>query len=201
MKKIILASASPRRSELLKQIGLNFEVMASNIEEPVYTGMTPSELVRRLSYDKAKHIAISQENGTIVIGADTIVVKDGILGKPVNRQEAVEMLTLLRGTWHEVYTGVSIIEAGTQRFLSESEGTRVKFRDLDENTIKAYIATGEGDDKAGAYGIQNIGAILVEKIEGCYFNVVGLPLSRTANMLKSFGIDVLNIGNGDKDDK
>lgn len=195
MREIILASASPRRAELLKQIGLEFSIMPSDIEERIDVSLPPEEVVQRLALDKAMSIAEKVEKGprkgALIIGADTIVVKDGILGKPINDTEAFHMLKSLEGNWHSVITGLAVIDSdnlkGTKLFVE----TRVKMRPLTEAEIKAYIKTGEPADKAGAYGIQGMGAVLVEKIEGCYFNVVGLPLTRLSQVLSLYDVIVL----------
>ncbi len=170
---LILASKSPRRKELLSLITENFVIKTANVDETLPRGITPDKAVEYLSKIKAEPFA----NGVdTVIGADTVVAVDGkILGKPANRQEAFDMLKTLSGKYHSVFTGVTVIKPeGTVTFSVE---TRVKFFDLTDDEINAYIATGECDDKAGAYGIQGKGALLVEKIDGDYFNVVGLPVS------------------------
>lgn len=170
---LILASKSPRRKELLSLITENFVIKTANVDETLPRGITPDKAVEYLSKIKAEPFA----NGVdTVIGADTVVAVDGkILGKPANRQEAFDMLKTLSGKYHSVFTGVTVIKPeGTVTFSVE---TRVKFFDLTDDEINAYIATGECDDKAGAYGIQGKGALLVEKIDGDYFNVVGLPVN------------------------
>ncbi len=191
MVEIILASASPRRWELLKQIGLSFTVQVSNVEENKFKGDNPQKWVEQLAKDKASSVASSLKQG-LVIGADTVVFKDGkILGKPKSECEAYDMLSFLSGAEHQVLTGIAIIDAMSGESYIDSEITRVKFRQLTEQEINAYIATGEPFDKAGAYGIQGLGALLVESITGCYFNVVGLPLQKLAQGLKRFGVEVL----------
>jgi septum formation protein len=191
MKEIVLASASPRRSDLLKQIGIKFKVLPSNVEETFELHLTPEEAVQKLACKKALDIAGKLRDGTLVIGADTVVVKDGILGKPKNEAEACKMLSNLSGQWHEVITGVALVDSLSLCSVKTFEKTRVKFRTLTNDIIEAYIKTGEPMDKAGAYGIQGIGAVLVEKIEGCYFNVVGLPLAKLGGLLESFGVNTL----------
>jgi len=196
MKDIILASASPRRYELLKQIGLKFEVVPSDVEEDVDLIHAPEELVKELAHKKALSVAkmINRQwpaRDALVIGADTIVVKDRILGKPENEQSAYEMLKSLGGSWHDVITGISVVGSSDLRSVTDFEKTRVKMRELDDKIICNYIDTKEPLDKAGAYGIQGMGALLVERIEGCYFNVVGLPLFKLCRVLEKFGIYVL----------
>lgn len=170
---LILASKSPRRKELLGLITDNFVIKTADVDEALPKGITPDKAVEYLSKIKAEPFA----NGVdTVIGADTVVSVDGkILGKPADRQEAFEMLKALSGRYHSVFTGVTIIEP--ESTVTFSVETRVKFFDLTDEEINTYIATGECDDKAGAYGIQGKGALLVEKIDGDYFNVVGLPVS------------------------
>lgn len=191
MKEIVLASASPRRLELLKQIGLTFSVFPSDIDEQIDIGSGVEEAVQNLSFRKALNVAEKLEKGPLVIGADTIVFKDCILGKPEDEDHAFRMLKTLQGGWHEVITGVTVIDSSNGNHLSGYEKTKVKMRELSDDIISSYIRTGEPLDKAGAYGIQGIGALLVEKIEGCYFNVVGLPLLKLSLMLEEFGVSIL----------
>lgn len=191
MKKLILASTSPRRAELLKQIGLNFLIKVSAVDETPLPGLTPPELVGLLAERKAAAVARELHDG-IVIGADTVVVWQGqVLGKPRNRDEAFEMLFKLQGSCHEVYTGIALIDVSSGEVLVQHEKTRVCFRSLDESEIRQYIASGEPLDKAGAYGVQGLAAIFITRIEGCYTNVVGLPLARLSQMLKQLGCNVL----------
>jgi len=182
--KLILASASPRRQELLKTAGFNFEVIPANIDETPNPSHTPEQLVRSLAEQKCEaiHNTMPKE---IVIGADTVVVIDGlILGKPSNKAEAFDMLKRLQGHPHIVYTGVSI--RSPQKYVSFVESTKVYMRALSDEEIHEYIATGEPMDKAGSYGIQERGATLIERVEGDYFTVVGLPLCRLSLALKEF---------------
>jgi len=182
-KRIILASNSPRRRELLHQVGIVFTSEPADVDERVLTGESPEEYAVRVALDKARAAAVRSRSG-IVIAADTIVVmNDTILGKPVDTADAVRMLTMLSGRMHLVMTGVAVMDASKGKHLTRISVTRVWFRDLTHDEIVAYVATGEPLDKAGAYGIQGKGALLVERIEGCYFNVVGLPLSLLREML------------------
>ena len=191
MQQIILASASPRREFLLKQIGLDFQVIPSCVEEIVDSQLEPQEMVLKLAKLKAEAVAREYPEA-IVLGADTIVCCEGrVLGKPRNREEAAKMLHFLSGRVHEVVSGVVLQRLIPESVRGEAVTTRVKFRNLTDEEIAGYIATGEPFDKAGAYGIQGMGALLVEKIEGCYFNVVGLPLSRLPDMFREFGVDLL----------
>lgn len=187
--QIILASASPRRQELLRQIGLSFTVEPSRVNEHVPEAMNPGELVEHLALAKAREVA-NRHPGALVLGADTIVVVDGeLLGKPVDRADAAAMLQRLAAREHLVMTGVALVQNG--RELVEHEETVVRFGPLTPDQIQRYIDTGEPMDKAGAYGIQGRAAALIESIAGDYFNVVGLPLHRTATMLSRFGVTVL----------
>lgn len=187
---LILASASPRRKELLEQIGLQFRVMPSNVEETIKPAETPDELVIRLSLDKACDIAgRSDISSRWIIGSDTVVVCDSqILGKPADDQDAATMLRQLSGTSHLVVSGYAVIDRKLQIQRTEAVTTRVHFRQLTEAEIARYIATGEPVDKAGAYAIQGIGACFVSGIEGSYTNVVGLPLCRLTLALKELGV-------------
>jgi septum formation protein len=189
MKQLILASASPRRAELLKQIGLKFRVIPSNIQEDFYH-TDPEELVMKLALDKARQVARSVSEG-LVIGADTIVVFERhVLGKPSGPEDAIRMLSILNGREHSVFTGLALVEVPGERFTVTFEETKVKFRTLDIEEIRSYATSREPLDKAGAYGIQGKGAVLVEGITGCYFNVVGLPVSKLITKLQEFGISV-----------
>jgi len=184
----VLASQSPRRKELLWQLGWKFRIVEPGIEEKAIPGEKPEEFCRRLALEKARAIT-GKFPEDIVIAADTIVVVDGeIMGKPRDEEECGVMLRALSGRTHEVMTGVAVC-SGPQ-CLADVETTRVSFRVLSETEIEAYIRTGEGKDKAGAYGIQGRGALLVSSIDGCYFNVVGLPLHRLSLILGELGISL-----------
>ena len=187
--RIILASGSPRRRALLHELGLAFEVFTPDVDESHADTENPESLCRRLSRLKAQAGA-EKFPDSIVIAADTIVVIDGeILGKPRNREDAFRMLKMLQGREHVVMTGVSV--CSVVRVISHVEHTRVKFRALSDDEIRAYISSGECDDKAGAYAVQGKGSLLVEGIEGDYFNVVGLPVCRLGVMLGKFGINII----------
>jgi septum formation protein len=184
---LILASQSPRRKELLAQIGLTFTVKQSDCEEKI-EGTDPEEIVKSLSRQKAKAVAENAEKGYIVLGADTIVVLDGrILGKPRDEEDAFRMLQGLQGREHMVYTGVTLIQEEKGLCVSFAEGTKVSVWPMSGEEIRDYIKTGEPMDKAGAYGIQGRFAAFIEKIEGDYTNVVGLPLARVYHELKKMG--------------
>ena len=176
LPNIILASKSPRRADLLKQIGLEFEVYPSGIEEPQITEF-PAIAVQELALIKARAVAAKLDAG-LVIGADTVVVINRQpIGKPENDAHAIEVLTQLSGNRHEVITGVALIDIKRKNEVVWAEKTAVYFRELHQLEILAYVHSGESSDKAGAYGIQGMAGAFVERIEGCYFNVVGLPLA------------------------
>ena len=186
MIKIVLASKSPRRSELLQQMGLEFDMPASNLPEQI-TKEKPEEIVMELSLQKAREVA-KEKPETLVIGADTIVVCHGtIMGKPKDEQEAVTMLENLSGHAHQVLTGVTLIKNRTEE-VTFFEETKVKVAKLSQEEISAYVATKDCMDKAGAYGIQGEFAKFITGIEGDYNNVVGFPIARTYQELKKMGI-------------
>ncbi|TCS79058.1 Maf family protein [Tepidibacillus fermentans] len=192
VKTLILASSSPRRRELLELVGVPFFVHASQVSEEVSQNLHPSQVVEELALRKAEDVSQFYKEG-LVIGADTIVVLDEqILGKPKNRSEAFTMLKMLQGRSHTVYSGIAIIDCQSKRKVVSHQKTNVKMRALSDEEIRAYISTNEPLDKAGSYGIQGIGAILVERIEGDYFNVVGLPLALLYDLFKQFNISILN---------
>ncbi|KMY43620.1 septum formation protein Maf [Bacillus sp. FJAT-27916] len=179
---LILASSSPRRKELLELLGIPFQVKASDVEETYQDGLQPHEIVMELARIKSNAIAETTKN-SIVIGADTIVVSDGrVLGKPKGKADAISMLTQLSGKVHQVYTGVALVKEGRTHLFYEK--TDVEFWPLDTQDIEQYVLTGEPFDKAGSYGIQGYGSLLVKRIEGDYFTVVGLPVSRLNRELK-----------------
>jgi septum formation protein len=185
---IILASNSPRRKELLRQIGAVFSSDPADVDESILPGEAPEQYALRVAREKAD-VAARRAGAGVVVAADTIVVLDGaILGKPVDAADAERMLGLLSGRAHSVVTGLVVMDAATGRTLSRTADTLVWFRNLSPEEIRSYAASGEPLDKAGAYGIQEKGALFVLKIDGCYFNVVGLPLSLLAEMLADFGI-------------
>lgn len=189
--RYILASKSPRRKILLKQIGLNFRVRPSRINETLLENEPPEVAAKRIALEKAMDVALS-DNRNIVIGADTIVVIDGkILGKPKTKNEARKMLSALSGREHTVYTGIALVDASTRRWNSDVVRTKVKFRKMTSVEIDSYVDSGSPMDKAGAYGIQDdYGAVFVERVNGCFYNVVGFPLSKFYLMLKDFTSDV-----------
>ncbi|MBR4305839.1 MAG: septum formation inhibitor Maf [Ruminiclostridium sp.] len=181
---LILASKSPRRIELLKLGGFNYEIIPALSEEKADASLTPSQIAVNLACQKAREVSANYKNDT-VIGADTIVVCDGeIMGKPIDKDDAFRMLSKLSGNIHSVITGVCIKKGDKESYFYEE--TKVQFYPLSQEEINDYIATGEPMDKAGAYGIQEKGSLLVKKIDGDYFNVVGLPLSRFVREYMAF---------------
>ncbi|MBQ8784128.1 MAG: septum formation inhibitor Maf [Clostridia bacterium] len=184
MKKIILASASPRRRELLQLAGVDFTVDVADADETLPEGISPDEAVKKLAEIKAKAVFEKHPDG-VVIGADTVVAIDGkILGKPKNYDEANKMLNTLSGKRHFVFTGVCIMSEEKTTVLCQK--TAVEFYSLSQSEIDEYISSGDCFDKAGGYGIQTNGCVLVKGIEGDYFNVVGLPVAETVRALKEF---------------
>lgn len=191
MKKIILASASPRRKEILEITGLKFEVCPGDYEEDLNLSLKPRELSKFLSRKKAEYVSDKYDNA-IIIAADTFIsINNKVLGKPHNEKEAEKMLGMLNGKKHSVITGFTVLDTGRKKKISKSVITSVYLRKLTRNEIKTYIKSGEPLDKAGAYAIQGLGAVFIEKIAGDYFNVVGLPLFALTECLKKFGISVL----------
>mgnify|MGYP001113908494 FL=1 len=185
---IILASNSPRRRELLAQIGIrDFQILSPDVDETVEPGLSPARMVETLSLRKAQAAAGRAGAEDLILAADTVVALDGrVLGKPRDQEDAFAMLSALSGREHRVYTGVTVLRGG--QAATEHEETAVAFRALSPEEIRDYIATGEPMDKAGAYGIQGVGALLVQGIRGDYCNVVGLPLFRLGRMLSGFGV-------------
>lgn len=181
---IILASASPRRKEILENTNTKFEIIKSEIDEVILENELPSQVVMRLAFEKSIDIALKHPD-SLVIGADTVVVlNNNILGKPKDSSDAFNMIKQLSGKTHQVITGISLINLNANQKISDYVVSNVKFKNLSEEDIKDYIQTNESLDKAGAYGIQGFGAMLVEEIQGDYFNIVGLPISRLSDLLK-----------------
>lgn len=191
MQKIILASSSPRRRELLEGIGIKFTIDTSGIvDETIPERIRPDKIVETLALKKAQ--AVSQKyQGGIIIGSDTIVVLDDIiLGKPLNDEDALNMLMKLQGRTHHVYSGVAVINVSTGEQQVTHDVTEVEFRPVSEDEAIRYIATGEPEGKAGSYAIQGLGAIFIKGIHGDYYNVVGLPLFKLAEVLHGYGIEI-----------
>ena len=188
--QIILASQTPRRRELLERMGIShFDIIPAKGEERADPNLTPEQLVEELSRQKAAEIAANHPD-SLIIAADTVVAVDGtVLGKPRDRDDAVRMLQTLSGREHTVYSGLTVCWQG--RSVTQHEATAVRFRPLTLDDIHHYVSTGEPMDKAGSYGIQGYGALLVEGIRGDYHNVMGLPICRLGRMLLDFGVDCL----------
>lgn len=188
--KIVLASSSPRRRRLMEQLGIPFDVVDPGEVEVLFG--RPEEMARENAVAKAVRVAKQFEEG-IVVGADTVVTLGGmVLGNPQDPSEAEWMLRALRGSTHKVITGIAVVDARRGRLESDVVETQVKMLPLSDGEISVYVATGESLGKAGGYAIQGLGAILVEEIHGCFYNVVGLPLSRLDVILKRFGVHILN---------
>jgi len=186
---LILASSSPRRAELLQAAGISFRVQAANVDEAVQTGERSIDYVIRLAREKASVVAELCQESAVVLGADTIVViENELIGKPADEDDARRMLRMLSGKWHEVLTGVALITPREAR--TDAATTRVKFAPLSDDEIEWYVESGEPSDKAGAYAIQGLASRFVERIEGSYSNVVGLPVETVWRLLKEMGIEV-----------
>lgn len=191
-QQIILASSSPRRKELLKQIGLDFKIMPSDYEEDMTMKMSHKKLAKVLAYGKAKDVADKIKIG-VVIGTDTFLVfGDKRIGKPKDKKDAKKTLSLLSGKTLRIYSGVAIIDIKNNKEITDVEITKVKFKKLNKKEIDGYIKTKEPLGKAGAFGIQGIGAVFIEKIDGCYSNVVGLPLFNLYKNLNKLNIDIFS---------
>ncbi len=186
---LILASRSPRRHKLLQMVGFRFNAEFADVDETLDTDIPPEAYAIHLAWIKADYVAQKCKTPSYVIGADTIVVLDDmILNKPNNRDDAFKILSLLSDSTHTVYTGLTIINSGTNAWITDYQTTEVSFRKLEPIEILAYIDTGSPMDKAGAYGIQDdFGALFVSNIKGCYYNIVGLPLQLLYTMFKRFG--------------
>jgi septum formation protein len=193
--KILLASTSPRRIKLLENLDLPFQVIHPKIIEPLITSEPQSSVIEN-SLLKAQSV-LGDYNDVYIVAADTIVVKDKvILGKPYDKEEARKMLRSLSGSSHIVYTGITVIESATGRTVSDVAKSIVYMKKLYDEEISAYIKSGKPLDKAGAYGIQDYGSMIIERIEGCYFNVMGLPMSLLHDIFKKFGVNLLDIQTG-----
>ncbi|MCM2324946.1 MAG: Maf family protein [Candidatus Woesearchaeota archaeon] len=190
MRQIILASSSPRRKRLLEPLFSNLKIQPSDFEENNSENILPAKLAMKHALGKAREVASRNKSG-IVIGADAFVVLDGkVLGKPKDEEDAFEMLKKQNGRWTEVISGVAVIDIDNDKEYAEYELTKVKMNKMTDEEILAYINTKDPMDKAGAFGMQDKGAVFVEKIDGCFSNVVGLPLPLLRKMLKKIGIEV-----------
>ena len=190
LPKIVLASSSPRRVKLLRQLGVSFDVVEPDGVHEEDDGV-PEEVVLRNAKAKAAYVASKLDEG-IVIGADTIVVLgDTIIGKAMTDKEATEMLGALQGRTHRVLTGLSVVDASSKRMETDVVETHVTFQPLSDEEIARYVTTGEPLEKAGGYAVQELGAVFVEEVDGCFYNVVGLPLARLNTLVKRLGIALL----------
>ncbi|MFH1186813.1 MAG: Maf family protein [Candidatus Levyibacteriota bacterium] len=190
MKRIILASRSPRRKQLLESIGLKFKVVVSNIDEKLIVEKNPQKLAEKLSRQKANAILKKYKNA-IVIAADSIVVQNKeIIGKPTSEKNASEILQKLSGRKHTVITGFTVLDTKTKKSVTRSVISKVYFKKLTKEEIEVYVKTGKLMDKAGAYGIQDKAGVFIEKVEGDFFNVVGLPIFAVCKTLQEFGINI-----------
>lgn len=191
MKPLILASQSPRRKNLLKQIGMKFRVIPSRAAEVFSSRQSPGENAQRIALEKATDVAVRLRRG-IVIGADTIVVLDHhVLGKPKSKDDAKRMLRLLSGREHSVFTGFALKDVESGKYTAGVEETKVRFRKLNEKEITDYVNSGSPMDKAGSYGIQDdFGAVFIERVNGCFYNVVGFPLARFYSTFEQFTADL-----------
>jgi septum formation protein len=188
--KVVLASGSPRRKQLLSTLGLPFEVVTSGVPEDVDPSLGPTEMVKMLAIAKADAVTSEVQEG-VVIGSDTTISFEGvILGKPKDQEDAFKMLQMLRGKWHQVISGVAVIQMPNHHIEVSSVVTNIKMRNYSDEEISKYIETGEPMDKAGSYAIQGIGGALVENIDGCYNNVVGFPLCELVELLGKNEISV-----------
>lgn len=189
-KKILLASSSPRRIELMSILKIPFASIASGVDEGEIKAKSPHDFVSLAARAKAQAL-VCDNPASIIIGADTVVVHKGaILGKPQSPEEAVEMLLSFSASCHEVVTGLAVIDTKNSKEVCCWESTRVHFRQVSKEEVEGYVRTGEPMDKAGAYAIQGLAAVFVKAIEGCYFNVVGLPLTCLYQILTSFGVNI-----------
>ncbi|NTU99447.1 septum formation inhibitor Maf [Candidatus Falkowbacteria bacterium] len=190
-RRIILASRSPRRKALLEQVGLDFEVRESEYEEDMQALEDPIELVKFLALKKAEDVAKHYDDA-IVIGADTFVVYDNkFIGKPKDAVDAQRILKMLSGQENTIVTGFAVIDTVSGKVVNSCDKATIKIRKLSDEDIDSYIATGEPLDKAGAFGIQGVGAVIVERVDGDYHNIMGLPLSKLYDELKNMGVDIL----------
>lgn len=192
MSKLILASSSPRRKDILQQLGLKFDIISSNIEEVFDKNLNPEEVAKSLAYQKAYDVASNLKGEYLIIGSDTIVVLNNeILGKPYDEHDVYSMLRKLSGKTHQVMTGLCVYNTKDNSYLAETDINMVRFREISDEEIASYIKSGEPFDKAGSYAIQGLAAVFVEHIEGTYSGIVGLPIYTLDKMLKHYGINIL----------
>ncbi len=192
MKKIILASASPRRKELLEKLNLKFEVIPSTVEENIKDEKFSPELIEKLALEKAKDVAQKMKEPAVIIGSDTVVViNDEILGKPVDKQDAFNMLTKLSGKTHQVISAIAIVDTESNKEFTDYVTSNVTFKTLTKEEINNYLATQEPYDKAGSYAIQGYAGAFIQYISGCYTNIVGISTYKLAEMLKLVDLQIL----------
>lgn len=191
MEKLILASASPRREEILKRLNLQFTVVPSKVDERVYEHLNPDKMVQELSILKAKEVSKLVED-TLIIAADTIIVNDEkVLGKPQSKDGAVDMLKKLRGNNHTVMTGLAVYSTIEGKEITDIDRTKVFMSYMSDNEIEKYVSTGEPMGKSGSYAVQGLGSVFIERIEGSYFTVMGLPVHKLARILNDFSIEII----------
>jgi septum formation protein len=196
LKSIILASGSPRRKELLERLNIDFDIIVSDLDEDSIEQSKPDDFVEKLAYEKAKSVSMLTNKDSLVIGCDTVVVYNNeILGKPKNNEQAISFLKKLSGSNHQVYSGIAIIDTKSNNKYLSHEITDVYMKELSNDEIAYYIQTGEPFDKAGAYGIQGIGSLFIEKISGDYYNVMGLPLNKLYKGFNELGVNYFNLVN------
>jgi septum formation protein len=196
LKSIILASGSPRRKELLERLNIDFDIIVSDLDEDSIEQSKPDDFVEKLAYEKAKSVSMLINKDSLVIGCDTVVVYNNeILGKPKNNEQAISFLKKLSGSNHQVYSGIAIIDTKSNNKYLSHEITDVYMKELSNDEIAYYIQTGEPFDKAGAYGIQGIGSLFIEKISGDYYNVMGLPLNKLYKGFNELGVNYFNLVN------
>ncbi|MEW5806339.1 MAG: Maf family protein [Acidobacteriota bacterium] len=194
-RRIILASSSRRRSKILKELGIRFSIRKSRICEIPRRGETAASFVIRAAREKALKVGLLEPLAdTIIVGCDTVILLDRrILGKPADSEDAARMLAMLSGKWHQVLSGLCLYDTETQRIITGMSRSKVKFKEMSDEDISWYVATGEPMDKAGSYGIQELGMLFIEKVSGSYTNIVGLPVELLMELLKKMGINPLSL--------
>lgn len=193
MRRIILASGSPRRKILLQKLGVKFEIVVSDIEEILHPKLKPHQQAEYLSEEKAKEVTKKVKDSIIIAADTTVVIGDLVLGKPKDKKEAIKMLKLLSGRMHRVITGFTVVDQSSGKTITKSVGAQIQFRRLDNDAIENYINEFKPFDKAGGYGIQDIKDVFVKKMEGDYSSVLGLPLLKLSEELEKLGIKILRV--------
>lgn len=187
---IVLASTSPRRRELLTNLGITFTTIPSDVDETKYIYGQPTEIAMRLALAKAQYVADKVTTSALIVGADTLIYKDELIGKPRDEEDAFDILKKLQGTDHEVITGLAVVRSDDKKQKTTYEKTIVNMTSMSDNEIWEYISTGEPMDKAGAYAIQGRASVYITDIRGCFYNVVGLPVHRLWKILREFNIEI-----------